>query len=266
MRVTLLVGACAAATALAAPPVVAVEDGLQVRQLGAKPLTSVLSELSETVQGAADPFAALTSALRKTKPGSRPASIKEAVQLLKSTHTNAKPLGYFSQTAALLSNGLTTGNFEAIGAGGGTFTAENSANNSNPALPAAKAIYPKKQAGDAPYSQTEQQLRKQIFIPDDFTYGAKPPVILIPGTGERGGNTYVGNFRKLLRNNPNADPVLLNYPGYGLADAQENAEAVAYAINYVAAVTNKNVSAIAWSQGNINVQWVGADGLHPVPP
>lgn len=258
MRTILLLGACVASAAFAQPSAVAVEDDLETRQLNVKPLEGVLNGLADSAQGAADPLAALTSALQKIKPGSRPASIKQAVQLLKAAHSGLKPLGYFGQSAALLSSGLTTGDFQAIGTGGGTFTAENSANNNNP--PADEVIYPKKDAGDAPYSQTENQLRKQIFVPDDFTYGKKPPVILIPGTGERGGNTYVGNFRKTLRNNPNADPVLLNYPGYGLADAQENAEAVAYAINYVAAISNKNVSAIAWSQGNINVQWASTGG------
>lgn len=57
----------------------------------------------------------------------------------------------------------------------------NSENNNNP--PAPDVIYPKKSPADAPYQLEEAQLREVIYIPDSFTYGQKPPVILVPGTG-----------------------------------------------------------------------------------
>lgn len=227
---------------------------VEERQLNLDGLTGVLNNINHAAQTAADPFAAMLKILKGIKPAKKPESIEEVKSMLSSAKSKKNPRGYFEQSAALISNGLASNDLEGIIAG---FTTENNpVNLLNPVLPAAKAVYPKKQAGDAPYSLTEQQLRQQIFIPSDFTYGDKPPVILIPGTGERGGNTYSGNMRKLLRDNPNADPVLLNYPGYGLDDAQVNAETVAYSMNYISALTNRNVSAIAWSQGNLNVQWV----------
>ncbi|KAK8045909.1 hypothetical protein PG996_013973 [Apiospora saccharicola] len=40
-----------------------------------------------------------------------------------------------------------------------------------------------------------------------------------------------------------------------LDDVQTNAEFIAYAVNYLAAVTGKKVSVVGWSQGNLAAQW-----------
>lgn len=224
------------------------------RQLLSLPLLdNAIQGIQQASRNLANPYPQILSVLESIKPGKTPTSIPAVYSILSSINAAATPRGYFEQSAALIAAGLAINDFQTIIAGS---TTENNATNNNPPVPSSKAIYPTKGPSDAPYSASEQALRQQIYIPTDFTYGKKPPVLLIPGTGERAGNTYAGNLRKLLRNNPYADPVLLNYPGYGLADCQDNAEVVAYAINYVAAVTGKNVSAIAWSQGNINVQWV----------
>ena len=101
----------------------------------------------------------------------------------------------------------------------------------------------------------EATLRAAIYIPSGFTYGTKPPVILFPGTGATGYGTFVGNFIPLLQASSWADPVWVNVPGFLLNDAQTNAEYAAYAINYIAGITKQNVTVVAWSQGNIDVQW-----------
>jgi hypothetical protein len=50
--------------------------------------------------------------------------------------------------------------------------------------------------------------------------------------------------------------VWLNIPGALLADAQSNAEYVAYAVNYISGISNNaNVSVITWSQGGLDTQW-----------
>lgn len=241
-----------APAAYAIPRAEGSDVAIEERQL----LKNLFPGLQKAAQNIANPYPGVLSALGSIKPKASPTSIEQVNSVLKSLHAVASPVGYFEQSASLLAAGI--GSFDLGDLLGGN-TAENNATNNNPALPKSKSVYPKKGANDAPYSLTAKQLREQIFIPSDFTYGKKPPVILVPGTGERGGNAYAGNLRKLLRNNPNADPVLLNYPGYGLADAQQNAEAVAYSMNYIAALTGKNVSVIAWSQGNLNVQWVSRD-------
>ncbi|KFY83815.1 hypothetical protein V500_09853 [Pseudogymnoascus sp. VKM F-4518 (FW-2643)] len=127
-------------------------------------------------------------------------------------------------------------------------------NTVNPTTP----IYPKKAAGDAPYSVDENTLRSAIYIPSTFQYGktGKQPVLMVPGTSLPGGTTYSNAFGKLLAASTYADPVWLNIPGYSLGDAQVNGEYVAYAMNYLSAVSNqKNISVVSWSQGGINTQW-----------
>ncbi|KAF2395569.1 alpha/beta-hydrolase [Trichodelitschia bisporula] len=123
-------------------------------------------------------------------------------------------------------------------------------------LPPSVSVYPKKASGDAPYSTPEGTLRRAIQIPAGFTYGRKQPVILVPGTGTKGCLTFTGNFIKLLSGTSYADPVWLNIPHFLLDDVQTNAEYVAYAINYISAISGKkNVAVIGWSQGNILSQW-----------
>lgn len=119
-----------------------------------------------------------------------------------------------------------------------------------------KTIFPTKASGDAPYSLTEAELRAAIYIPSSFTYGTKTPVIFVPGTASYGGINFASNLRKLLTGVSYADPVWLNIPGASLGDIQVNSEYVAYAINYISAISsNKNVSVISWSQGGVNTQW-----------
>jgi hypothetical protein len=131
----------------------------------------------------------------------------------------------------------------------------NSHNNKNPA-PSAK-IYPSKATGDAPYSVPEDKLRAAIQIPDTFSFGrnGRTPVILIPGTAVPAGTTYNFNFGKLGNSIP-VDPVWVNIPRTSLSDAQVNSEYVAYAINYISAISaGKSVAIMSWSQGGLNVQW-----------
>lgn len=60
----------------------------------------------------------------------------------------------------------------------------------------------------------------------------------------------------LLQGSSIADPVWLNIPGYLLGDVQQNAEYVAYAVNYISGISgNRNVSVAGWSQGSLDGQW-----------
>jgi hypothetical protein len=88
---------------------------------------------------------------------------------------------------------------------------------------AKKIIYPRVQSSDPVYDVLELRLRSAVNIPLAFTYGKKPPVILVPGTGSTGFLTYSGNYLKLLSNVDYADPIWLNIPDFLLNDAQTNA-------------------------------------------
>jgi len=120
----------------------------------------------------------------------------------------------------------------------------------------ASSVYPQKAPGDAPYSVDEATLRGAISLPADFSNGTKLPVILAPGTGNTGSQTFANNFLKLLSGSTAYDPIPLEIPGELLNDCQVNAEYVAYAINYVSSISNDaQVSVITWSQGSIDMQW-----------
>ncbi|KAL3441303.1 hypothetical protein BJX65DRAFT_299855 [Aspergillus insuetus] len=133
----------------------------------------------------------------------------------------------------------------------------NSTNNLNLVNPSTP-VFPRKAAGDAPFSVTEKSLRGAIYIPPGFEYGAgsKSPVIMIPGTAVPAGTTYADGFGRLLGETDYADPVWVNIPGNSLNDVQVNSEYVAYAINYISGVSRgKKVGLVSWSQGGINAQW-----------
>ncbi|KAF2032842.1 alpha/beta-hydrolase [Setomelanomma holmii] len=244
-------------SALAAPAPIALLGGL----LGG--VNSIVSGLLGKINSAvaAKNPAAINTALVKISPVSRPTEIADAV--VRASKVWASPTGrtdiypaIASQVAAGL--GPLDGTLNAA-LTGALPVGENNINNNNPAPPT--KIYPSKAAGDATYSLSESALRKAIYIPSGFTYGQKRPVIMVPGTGSYGGINFANNLRKLLTGQSFADPVWLNIPGAMLADAQTNAEYIAYAINYISSVskTNKNaqnIAVISWSQGGLDTQWV----------
>lgn len=221
-------------------------------------LSGLLSNLNSAI--AANNPAAAVSALVQIKPSGRPTNIADA--MVRASKVWASPTGrkdFYPAIATqvalglgpLLDGTLTTALV------GGLPVGENSVNNNNP-KPKSK-IYPSKDGGDAPYTLSEDALRKAIYIPSGFTYGAKRPVIMVPGTGSYGGINFANNLRKLLTGQSFADPVWLNIPGAMLGDAQTNSEYIAYAINYISAVCNNNqdnLAVISWSQGGLDTQWV----------
>lgn len=131
----------------------------------------------------------------------------------------------------------------------------NSVKNSHPNP--STTIYPQLSPRDALYQVQEDDLRSAIHIPEGFQHGqdGKVPVVLVPGTGSFGGEAFECNFAKLLKASKFGDPVWLNIPGKMCDDAVKNAEYVAYAINYISTTCNKKLTVVAWSQGNLSVQW-----------
>ncbi|KAL1648098.1 hypothetical protein SLS58_002425 [Diplodia intermedia] len=236
------------ATAIPAPiPATGLEPHAAVEEVDRRGL---LSGILGTLNGLTD-SAAILSQLRLVQPAPKPTSVEQAQDRLKQVYS-ATPTNIYKNIGDQISAGLTTLTItEALGI---LPAGENSPTNNNPREPATP-VYPRKSPSDAPYSLGEQQLRQAIYIPPSFTFGKKPPVIFVPGTGTYGGINFASNLRKLLTDVPYADPVWLNIPGALLRDAQTNAEYVAYAINYISGISNANVSVISWSQGGLDTQW-----------
>ena len=216
-------------------------------------------ELTSVLAGNDAPSLASTL-LSATPTVSPPSSTSDAVNRVKSLlSSESTAISLVEAAADLVEAGLTTQNVDdALNFVGGLLTGENSEHIINPRNPH-PAAYPQASPKDAPYDLPESTLRGAIYIPPNFQYGKKgapQPIILVPGTGDTGYTTFVGNYIPLLQGSTIGDPVWLNIPGYLLNDAQTNAEFVAYAINYIYSISNhRNVAVIGWSQGNIDTQW-----------
>lgn len=218
--------------------------------------TSVLSNLSNFT-AIIDSYASFFSSIESPSP---PTTVSEVLSIISdiyaippSSLTGDDVLGF----AQMALEGILPSNFSSLFSTAPSADSNNSYNNTNPINPNI-TIYPQKTMKDAPYSLPESTLRAAIKIPATFQYGktGKQPVVLVHGTGQTGGVNYLPNFAKLLATTSYADPVWLNIPTMLNQDAQISAEYVAYALNYISAISSsKNISVLAWSQGNVDTQW-----------
>ncbi|KAJ7446716.1 putative lipase [Mycena latifolia] len=235
--VTLVGGACLASGAAASP--------LARRGL----IGDLLAEMNQALEG-------IMSGILHIKPPAAPTSETDALSSLSKIFSGSSTVGFVDSAEALLKAGFAPNLSDLLDVNKTYTTGGNSMDNSPPDLPAnATPFFPKAGDGDAPYSVSEEELRKSIFIPDGFTNGVKAPLLIIPGTGQPSFMTYSPNLIPVLQDSEFADPVWLNLPGFLLGDAQRSAEFIAYASHYVAALTGKQVTLIAYSQGNIITQW-----------
>jgi hypothetical protein len=223
-------------------------------------VTGLLGDVDSAVKAADS--AAINSALVKLTAANRPTNVADACA--RASKIWASPTGrtdIFGAIATQVASGLgpLLDDTLLIALNGALPVGENSISNNNPRP--RSIIYPRKDIRDAPYSLSEDALRKAIYIPPGFSYGSgsKRPIIMVPGTGAYGGLNFASNLRKLLSGQWFADPIWLNIPGAMLGDAQINAEYIAYAINYISAISNiknkENLAVISWSQGGLDTQW-----------
>ncbi|CEH14774.1 hypothetical protein CBOM_02596 [Ceraceosorus bombacis] len=92
--------------------------------------------------------------------------------------------------------------------------------------------------------------------PNQSFANVKKPLLLIPGTGNTGAQTYEHNW-KFIGKALGFDPCWVTGPNQMLADSQIAAEYVFNAVDRLyAASGNKKVPVMAWSQGNLVTQWV----------
>jgi hypothetical protein len=236
---------------------------IEERQLLPNLLSGVLGIVSGALKDvnsavAAGNPSACSSALVKIQPTAKPTNIQQVLSKQASIWASPTRSDIYGGIATQVANGLgpVLDGTLSTAINGALPVGENSINNNNPK--ASTTLYPKKaNTKDASYSVSEAALRAAIYIPPGFTYGKKTPVLFVPGTGSYGGSTFANNIRKLLTGQSFADPVWVNVPGAMLADAQINSEYIAYAINYISAVSqNKKIAVISWSQGGLDTQWV----------
>jgi hypothetical protein len=222
-------------------------------------VSGLLNDVNSAV--AAGNPSALSSALVKIQPTAKPTAISQVLAKQSSVWASPTRTDIFGAIATQVANGLGPALDGTLNTAlqGGLPVGENSVSNNNKAV---DGLYPRKAGtNDARYSVSEAALRAAIYIPPGFTYGKKTPVLFVPGTGAYGGTNFANNLRKLLTGQSYADPVWVNVPGAMLGDAQINSEYIAYAINYISAVSGsvakpKKIAVITWSQGGLDVQWV----------
>ncbi|KAK0534886.1 hypothetical protein OC834_001733 [Tilletia horrida] len=83
---------------------------------------------------------------------------------------------------------------------------------------------------------------------------AKNPILLVPGTGNTGSESFDSNYVILTRN-LGYQPCYISPPPFMLNDSQINAEYVVNAVSRLNAASGKKIPVLGWSQGNLIIQW-----------
>ncbi|KAK8193841.1 uncharacterized protein BKA78DRAFT_281835 [Phyllosticta capitalensis] len=234
----------------------ATEDEEAVEKRGlVKTLTSIagVDSLSKQISKATS-TSAILNLLVSAAPGAAPQNETALQSSLKSIWGTTPSNFYSALSDQILAGIVPALDLTSLSTIVDPTSGPNSVINDNPKEPA-QPVYPQKGVKDAPYLLSEQELRQIIQFPEGFTYGQKQPVIFVSGTGVYGYEAFQNNLIKLLTGVDYADPVWINIPKASIPDAQINSEYVAYAINYIAGITNRNVSVITYSQGGPNAQW-----------
>lgn len=246
------------ATAVVASPtpvsrdvVAAVPEPIAIKERAVIPPTITTEpQVDGALDGVSD-YDTFNAILNRIKPSAKPTNVAEALKRINDVHAR-HPTNMPNSAFDLVLHGVANRDIAKEWIAQHLKLALTFNNNPNPR----QAVYPKKGSTDARYTLLEGILRNALYIPPGFTYGKIKPVLLVPGTGNIALETYSFNFGKLFAGSNYADPVYLNVPGHLLNDVQFNAEFVAYAMNYVSAISgDAKIGVVAWSQGSIDCQW-----------
>ncbi|KAI7619113.1 alpha/beta-hydrolase, partial [Hortaea werneckii] len=210
-------------------------------------ISSFPADLASIAAGISVGEAILTNIVPAPGPTSIPQLASDFSQII-----STDPADIFSSGAEILLNGFAGSDYLNLI---NSYLLESSTNNLN-LIPPRQPIYPRASPSDAPYSLSESDLRKAIYIPPGFTYGRVPGVIFLPGTAALAGQNFGPNYGKLLKDRQVADPVYVNIPNENLGYIQTAAEYAAYAVNYISGISGgRNVSTISWPAGSLDGQW-----------
>ncbi|CAG8883510.1 unnamed protein product [Penicillium nalgiovense] len=185
-------------------------------------LSQLEAKISDIATGKIKPVSTVEEGLSvlSSIPHNHRTSLQNAIDIVS--------LGLVPSSITDILNGITNHEINSI--------ANNNTKNPTP------RIHPTRSFGDAPYDIPEETLRSAIYIPQPFptVKTTKSPSFC---------------YAKLFTAYPHTDPVWVNIPDNSLGDIQSNAEYVAYAINYISALSQRPIGVLTWSQGSIDVQW-----------
>lgn len=105
-----------------------------------------------------------------------------------------------------------------------------------------------------PFTEPPEVLQAALHCPADFGWGVRGPVLLVPGTGLSGPETWDWSYVPALRSQ-GFDVCTVDMLDLGVGDAQVSGERVAFAIRQLYALTGKKVAVVGYSQGGLNVRW-----------
>lgn len=134
------------------------------------------------------------------------------------------------------------------------------------AIPNTSSSTPSTIPGDAPYDISTEQLSSVVSCFGGLE-NITNPYLLVPGTGGNNEEDWDTTYKLLLGKNTSVpggglgyDVCYVNPPPYMLADIQDNAQYVAWAVTLISAASQKNggpskFPLMAWSQGNLCISW-----------
>lgn len=178
LQCALLVGVAIAAPAsqpqTTAAPLLAPNGGIKSK------LSSIAAGLKTDAGDVSQALTAYAAVITDaTVSGSKPTAVRDVIATQSACHAQNPASNIVEYAAQLIANGLAIK--PNIGVVGQAVGATNSFINFNPAAP--WGIYPKKNWADPSYTLAQWELQQAIYVPPGYTYGEKPPVLLIGGTG-----------------------------------------------------------------------------------
>ncbi|MBW0490258.1 hypothetical protein O181_029973 [Austropuccinia psidii MF-1] len=119
-----------------------------------------------------------------------------------------------------------------------------------------KGPLPPRTSGDAPWTQAESSYRIMISCPGGIKNKPKGIVLLVPGTGTNGSESYKSTPFYQGLPSLGFDLCWIDLPNYSMSDMQLSAEFIAYAVKFLAPKSRGGkLNIISYSQGGPDVQW-----------
>lgn len=110
------------------------------------------------------------------------------------------------------------------------------------------------EGSDPAFSVPRSTLASQLSCQGASPYSVKNPILLVPGTGTTGPQSFDSNWIP-LSSSLGFTPCYISPPPDMLGDAQVNAEYIVNAVQTLFAASGRQVPVLTWSQGGLAAQW-----------